>query len=62
MKNYTTQLDIKDDNTEEPAFKKKGIDVDLSPKSSKDIHKIEMDAEGNFKLRDTNSFLDDNID
>ncbi len=62
MKNYTTQLDIKDDNTEEPAFKKKGIDVDLSPKSSKNIHKIEMDAEGNFTLRDTNSFLEDNVD
>ena len=62
MKNYTTQLDIKDDHPEEPAFKKKGIDVDLSPKSSKDIHKIEMDIEGNFTLRDTNSFLEDNVD
>jgi len=63
MKNYTTKLPIKtNDEKEVPAFKKKGIDVDLSPKSSKDIHKIEMDADGNFKLRDSNSFLNDNVD
>ncbi len=62
IKNYTTKLDVQIDKKEEPAFKKKGIDVDLSPKSSQEIHKIEMDAEGNFKLRDTNSFLEDNVD
>ena len=60
LKNYKTQLNILNDD--EPAFKKKGIKVDLSPKSSADIQKIEMDINGNFKLRDTNSFLDDNVD
>ncbi len=61
MKNYTTKLEVENEN-EIPAFKKKGIDVDLSPKSTADVHKIEMDMEGNFKLRDTNSFLNDNVD
>ncbi len=62
MKNYETKLDVNLDNKDMPAFKKKGINVDLSPKSSSEIHKIEMDNDGNFKLRDTNSFLDDNVD
>ncbi len=62
INNYTTKLDVSLDNEEIPAFKKKGINVDLSPKSSTEVHKIEMDNEGNFKLRDTNSFLNDNVD
>jgi len=45
-----------------PAFKKKGIEVDLTPKSSADVHKIELDENGEFKLKDRNSFLDDNVD
>ena len=62
MKNYTTKLDVKLQNEEVPAYKKKGIDIDLQPKSADNIHKIELDSDGNFKLRDTNSFLDDNVD
>ncbi len=61
LKNYTTHLDLNEAD-DIPAFKKKGIEVDLTPKSSADVHKIEMDMDGNFKLRDTNSFLDDNVD
>jgi cell division protein FtsZ len=61
LKNYATHLNISDED-DIPAFKKKGIKVDLSPKSSENVHKIEMDMDGNFKLRDTNSFLDDNVD
>ncbi len=63
IKNYATKLDDKLLEQEQvPAFKKKGIDVDLTPKSSTEIHKIEMDMDGNFKLRDSNSFLEDNVD
>ncbi len=63
IKNYATKLDDKLLEKEEmPAFKKKGIDVDLTPKSSTEIHKIEMDVDGNFKLKDSNSFLEDNVD
>ncbi len=61
IKSYTTKLPELE-NEYEPAYKKKGIEVDLSPKSSDDVHKIEMDLDGNFKLRDSNSFLNDNVD
>jgi len=63
LKGYTMKLKEKsNEKINEPAFKKKGIDVDLSPKSSENIQRIEMDAEGNIKLRDSNSFLNDNVD
>jgi len=63
IKTYTTKLpDILEVQDEVPAFKKKGIDVDLSPKSSENVHKIEIDMDGNFKLKDGNSFLYDNVD
>ncbi len=62
MKNYETSLNVAEKKDEIPAFQKKGIEVDLSPKSSKNIHRIEMDAEGNFKLSDKNSFFEDNVD
>jgi len=62
MKNYITKLDVNVPNEDVPAYKKKGIDIDLQPKSSDNINKIEMDSDGNFKLRDTNSFLEDNVD
>ena len=61
IKEYTTHLNLTSEK-EEPAFKKKGIEVDLSPKSSKEIHRIEMDSEGNFKLNTKNSFFEDNVD
>ena len=60
MKGYVNELNVQEDET--PAFKKQGIDIDLSPKSTEQIHRIEMDLDGNFKLSDNNSFLDDNID
>jgi len=41
---------------------KEGIEIDLSPKSTKEVHKIELDSDGHFKLRNANSFLDDNVD
>lgn len=63
IKTYATKLpDILEVQDEVPAFKKKGIDVDLSPKSSENVHKIEIDMDGNFKLKDGNSFLYDNVD
>ncbi len=62
IKNYETELDLSQEEDEIPAFQKKGIEVDLSPKSSKNVHRIEMDAEGNFKLKDKNSFFEDNVD
>ncbi len=62
MKNYTTELNVKTEKEEIPAFQKKGIDVDLSPKSSKEIHRIEMDSEGNLRLNEKNSFFEDNVD
>jgi len=59
IKKYINGLE-KDE--EIPAYKKKGIEVDLSPKSSENIHKIELDENGELKLKDNNSFLDDNVD
>jgi len=61
IKTYTTKI-LENNISDEPAFRKKGIEVDLSPKSSADVHKIEMDLDGNFKLSDSNSFLNDNVD
>ena len=62
MRKYTSHLDIEDENKEVPAFQKKGIEIDLSPKSSQTTHKIEMNMDGEFKLKDSNSFLNDNVD
>ena len=61
IKKFVSKLEIEREE-DVPAFQKKGIEVDLSPKSSSNIHKIEMDMDGNFKLRDSNSFLEDNVD
>jgi cell division protein FtsZ len=61
MNSYINKIELEEED-QTPAFKKQGIDIDLSPKSTQQVHKIEMDSEGNFKLRDTNSFLDDNVD
>ncbi len=62
IKTYETELDLSREEDEIPAFQKKGIEVDLNPKSSKNVHRIEMDADGNFKLNDKNSFFEDNVD
>ncbi len=62
MKNYETSLNATEEKDEIPAFQKKGVEVDLSPKSSKNVHRIKMDAEGNFILSDKNSFFEDNVD
>ena len=61
LKEYTTNLNTTTEK-EIPAFKKKGIEVDLSPKSSEEVHRIEMDSEGNFVLNETNSFFEGNVD
>jgi len=61
MKGYISKINMPDE-MEEPAFKKQGIDIDLNPKSKENVHKIEMDLEGNFTLSESNSFLNDNVD
>ncbi len=61
LKEYTTNLNIEEEQ-EIPAFKKKGIEVDLTPKSSEEVHKIEIDSEGNLRLNEKNSFFEDNVD
>jgi len=45
-----------------PAYKKKRIDIDTNPKSTETSHRIHLDREGNFIIRESNSFLNDNVD
>jgi cell division protein FtsZ len=45
-----------------PAYKKKGIEIDTSPKSTESSQRIHLDREGNFIIRESNSFLNDNVD
>ncbi len=45
-----------------PAYKKKGIEIDTRPKSSETSQRIHLDREGNFIIKDSNSFLNDNVD
>ena len=60
MKSYTTKLPEEVSN--EPAFKQKGIDVDLSPKSTQDVSRMEVDNQGNITLKTGNSFLHGAVD
>ncbi len=61
MKGYISEINMPDE-MEEPAFKRQGINIDLNPKSKENVHKIEMDSEGNFIMSESNSFLNDNVD
>ncbi len=45
-----------------PAYKKKGIDIDICPKSTEGSQRIHLDREGNFIIKESNSFLNDNVD
>jgi len=60
MKAYTTRLP--DAISDEPAFKKKGIEIDLSPKSTEETTRIEVSNNGDITLTDGNSFLNGVID
>ncbi|HFX17963.1 MAG TPA: cell division protein FtsZ [Flavobacteriales bacterium] len=62
LEKYAEQINPSLLDDQVPAFKKKGIDIDLDPKSSKDINRIEMNNQGEFKLKESNSFLEDNVD
>ncbi len=57
---YADKISPSYDNT--PAYKKKGIEIDTRPKSTETSQRIHLDREGNFIIRDSNSFLNDNVD
>ena len=57
---YADKIQASYDDT--PAYKKKGIEIDTSPKSGETSQRIHLDRDGNFVIKDSNSFLHDNVD
>ncbi len=48
--------------TDKPAYEKKGINVDLSQKSTQTTQRIELDRDGNIRMSDSNTFLNPGLD
>ena len=61
LANYSDKIELNGID-DKPAFEKKGIEVDLTPKSDKTTKRIEMDRNGNFNISDSNTFFNPGLD